>query len=559
MTTYYISPGGNNGNSGLTSLLPWKTFLQAATVMAAGDTLMLMDGTYTVAAGTGDMTFTGAGSATPKTGTSKALPTIYQAVNPGLAIVDGIWIGRSPGAGSTTSFVKILDIKAAATGGIVLYNAVNCYIKNCASLGPISIGTSDHTEGNTDNLIEDCWASVAGARILCTNYRAHRNIWRRVVIRGEGCGTVACTGSGNPNVGLTCYESQDCWFENVIVIDRLLALAPNVDFPYADFATAQHTASAPLFLGHNQWMGCMSVGSMDLGFQFEADAPNTVNQTWTMENCVAAPTKSTVNPPSQMGGFNVGQPGTIQLQNLTAISPTAPNARAAWLTATAYVVGDEATNGGVGYRCRTAHTSGTFATDLAAFKWIKAGDGLRVVGPSATYVRNVIAKGWDRGLNSQVQPTYTDVFANTTNYNQTTPVTGVNTTDPRADTGPSLKYLPRIEAGSTLKAAGNAGADIGANVVFKFGTDGTFFGDSGYDTVTANNLWPWPNEDRIKTDLAAVSVRGFCAAGNRLDGVNPITLTSYVWEYLGVQMPSNIYPSPGVASYCAGLTTVKVG
>lgn len=42
----------------------------------------------------------------------------------------------------------------------------------------------------------------------------------------------------------------------------------------------------------------------------------------------------------------------------------------AWLTATAYVVGDFVNNGGTIYYCIVAHTSGTFATDLAASKWV---------------------------------------------------------------------------------------------------------------------------------------------------------------------------------------------
>ena len=43
-----------------------------------------------------------------------------------------------------------------------------------------------------------------------------------------------------------------------------------------------------------------------------------------------------------------------------------------WVTATAYVVGDLVlfTDGHV-YKCLTAHTSGTFATDLAAVKWLQ--------------------------------------------------------------------------------------------------------------------------------------------------------------------------------------------
>jgi hypothetical protein len=41
-----------------------------------------------------------------------------------------------------------------------------------------------------------------------------------------------------------------------------------------------------------------------------------------------------------------------------------------WVTATPYVVGNFVTTGGHTYRCDIAHTSGVFATDLAALKWI---------------------------------------------------------------------------------------------------------------------------------------------------------------------------------------------
>lgn len=42
---------------------------------------------------------------------------------------------------------------------------------------------------------------------------------------------------------------------------------------------------------------------------------------------------------------------------------------AAWVTATPYAVGALVANGGTNYYCTTAHTSGTFATDLAAGDW----------------------------------------------------------------------------------------------------------------------------------------------------------------------------------------------
>jgi hypothetical protein len=45
------------------------------------------------------------------------------------------------------------------------------------------------------------------------------------------------------------------------------------------------------------------------------------------------------------------------------------NWRGEWTTATAYVLGDGVSHGGSSYVCSIAHTSGTFATDLAALKW----------------------------------------------------------------------------------------------------------------------------------------------------------------------------------------------
>lgn len=45
-------------------------------------------------------------------------------------------------------------------------------------------------------------------------------------------------------------------------------------------------------------------------------------------------------------------------------------ARGAWATLTAYNRNDVVTQGGALYVCLTAHTSGTFATDLAASKWL---------------------------------------------------------------------------------------------------------------------------------------------------------------------------------------------
>jgi hypothetical protein len=82
--------------------------------------------------------------------------------------------------------------------------------------------------------------------------------------------------------------------------------------------------------------------------------------------------------------------------------------------------------------------------------------------------------------------------------------------------------------------------------VKRIGASESLYGDSGWDTITDENLWPWPNEDILKSKISSYSLhgvnskRGFCLAGNGLYG-GPITLTSYIWEYLGNPCPMEFY------------------
>ena len=63
--------------------------------------------------------------------------------------------------------------------------------------------------------------------------------------------------------------------------------------------------------------------------------------------------------------------GSVTYDTLSASLQTAGIAPAIpWVTGTAYAVGASVTNSSKFYRCLVAHTSGTFATDLAAAKWL---------------------------------------------------------------------------------------------------------------------------------------------------------------------------------------------
>lgn len=61
---------------------------------------------------------------------------------------------------------------------------------------------------------------------------------------------------------------------------------------------------------------------------------------------------------------------TLHSDVLSLISGGAFTVRGPWATLTAYVKGDLVAQGDSVYLCIEAHTSGTFATDLAASKWV---------------------------------------------------------------------------------------------------------------------------------------------------------------------------------------------
>ncbi|GAI81260.1 unnamed protein product, partial [marine sediment metagenome] len=106
----------------------------------------------------------------------------------------------------------------------------------------------------------------------------------------------------------------------------------------------------------------------------------------------------------------------------------------------------------------------------------------------------------------------------------------------------------------------DAPSTAGANILYQYGKTGTIWDESGARALqdgtggeAETSLWPFPNEDVIKTFFSVPNssagytpstndtTRGFCTTGNQLDGSTEVTLTSYIWEYLGNEIPEDIY------------------
>jgi len=98
----------------------------------------------------------------------------------------------------------------------------------------------------------------------------------------------------------------------------------------------------------------------------------------------------------------------------------------------------------------------------------------------------------------------------------------------------AIKYLPRHESGTA-----------GPTIMYQIGEKGTYYDQTGWNTTTTNQLWPFPNEAMWSAKMKAYTASG--PGGNRgfaaLSGSTETPLTDYIWGYLGTPKPVDMYGS----------------
>lgn len=171
--TYYLSPTGDDSNSGTSTAQPWATFERAWQDLYPGDTLILMDGVYYQQLHPS------------KRDGEPGNPITIRAQNDGQAIIDGEY-ERIP--------VKIGEAWPGPIGeyyvieGIIARNSVDSVYEIVGDhnvLRRVS-GYNAHTDENTHvfdvsadhNLIEDCVAAGTGRKMILI-YNSESNTVRR--------------------------------------------------------------------------------------------------------------------------------------------------------------------------------------------------------------------------------------------------------------------------------------------------------------------------------------------------------------------------------------------
>ena len=480
MTIYYVDTNAvDDTGSGLIAA-PKKYISSAIALMspAGGDEVIIKDGNY-----------------------SNALDAITTFVSGTLASYNKIRAENVGGVVITSAF-SMIGQSYIELDGLKIENNLDKGISNCNHIkvtrtgfkgGQLTGNNYTFVVGGSNgevtnyNLFEDCWFYGAGGRQNILMYHADYNIFRRCVIRHDhGWSNIDKT---DPEGVCTTYNSSYNEIQNCILLDSV-SNAANVGSEWAGAWSVVHNADVGSANTNNNFTGCIALNIEGNGFPL--DGADTITNI-TMKDMLVMYTSGSINA----GG--------------AAFSVSGPSLKANTISnATVY-------NFGAGYGMFSEPAGSTLDIDHSIVA--QSGYGSYGVGGGGV-----------------ITDTYMNCFNNALGA---CGATGLVATDPELN---GMLYPVRAEQGTALRTAGNAGARIGARITKRIGVSGTLHGEVGYRATTAENLWPFPNEDIIKSDFAAESARGF-ATGNSLDGT-PQTLTKYIWESLGNQIPNAIYNTP---------------
>jgi len=488
--TYYVSPTGSDSGTGATGS-PWATLSKAFSTMAGGDTLICKDGTYT-----GDsnrITIGGSSTISPPRGTTGAY-TIVKAEHDGLAIFDGQnarnMFDVEYFSGLTAQYWQFEGIIWCNSPGTTVLLTYSSYVKF------LRCGAYDAGTGNVVNfaasrgcdyiLFENCYAYGQG-RYKFIGYQASHIIFRQCVGRldREDAG-------GEVLAIFSMYSVSYGEVQNCIAIDSDQTQAWS---NYADLA------------------GGFAVPATDM----DANNINFV-QSVALNNRLGGVTTA---------GTEYYRAANVHFTNCTIWAYPSVNP-------------GNAVNNLRGLNDYVDHcTFGISGQNSAGVYSFNSYNRLAGGVPNNSTIRNTVLYNHTGGtLFYDIENyDYNDLYNNT---NGPTPAAHDIAVNPiyNASTNPTggLKYITQVEAGSNLAGHGSGGSDIGANIKTLVGVSGTLWGQSGYATDTGVSMWPFPNQDLIRTAMKAYNAggvsgnRGFCA-----DGVN---LTGYIQNYLSNGQPT---------------------
>jgi len=500
-TKYVRKTGADSGSAG-----PFLTITYGLSQIVGGDTLIVGDGSYAEKVSTIPSGSVGAYTtliAENLGGVTTGGPTVVGGANSvalnvgsSYVVVDGLRV-RGGGPDNADGLRNCIWVRNCNHVKILRCCAFDQYAHG-NDAGSITVGQdngllddgSDSTYPTNYILFEDCWA-WGYARYKFIAYEAKRVIFRRCVARHDYM-------DPSDGFGMQCalfapYSSIDVIFENCIGIDSGRIDDTNGGM-YGVIFGDNHD---PTVAKGQKFLGCVFLNYDGRRSVWD---PHVKASQHLYENCVWWHCRG-----GYVGDLWGADPGTVLLNHCT--------------------FGDiYGTDGTYETQGQGQGTSGGFTTDFPTASFLTKN--------SLLYDCNTF------GIADQMHSDYNHFYLNGANYGHG--VYGIP--DPSAganDTSGAVTptYICRIESGDTAcKGTASDSGDRGANVVYRYGVDGTLWGETGYGTLTATVLWPFPNEALIRADMRTYDgpivdgTRGFCASGE--------TLTHYIWNYLGNGVPA---------------------
>ena len=480
----------------------YKNLQSAFSAMASGDTVVLRDGTYT--GSSNQIRY----NQKPKSGTASAY-SVIKAENPGKAVIDGqnsLTMIDPNNSISGLSYVQFDGLQfVGSDSGICGTSPTN---RDAHHIKFTRCGFQSYfcTTYASYILLEDCYCTGQG-RYNYIAFTSDHIVFRRCVARLDNA-----DGAGMPIANFINYTSQGVEFQNCIAVDGNNQYYSNFNYAWSFYVRMCNT------IGSTQWC------STDT----HIDGSIALNTHHTSADCDATLALS--------GGAS----GTVINNSLF------------WDMLTPYCLA----NGPLSSNFTVSHS--TFGRST------KTGSA---VADSGSYgdISNSLFTGLNGTALSNVKSSTNNAFYGNggTKSGISTSSGDVTSVNPLSGSPAPLKYVTRIESGTALSKVASDGGDIGATIMYQIGTSGTLYGETGYNTLTTNKIWPWPYEDTIKAFFLAYgtggtappNARGFCT-GTSKDGSSQ-SLTKYIWEYLGNQIPSDIYGATTTVQPPSGIRLVQ--
>lgn len=496
--TYYVDGAlGNDGSGDGSSAMPWKTIKRGLIPLVPGDTLVIRSGVYT--GESNNISGPYGGYDQMPSGTSGNYITIKSETYLG-AVIDG-----------ENQYQPVFLWENASW---LIFE--NLFFRNC---GPHNGGANFRAQDSNHIKVLNC-ASEEG-------YFGH--FW---FYNSKYCLVEDCAAWGRSAYSYVFVGEYDDYTRSQYNIARRCVARRDVHY-YPDHQANHFASFVAYWADHTYFQNCISVDGIHM-----EDESNVPDDDW-----IATTVFFTTN-----GASNYCANGCIALNDVGQIASCSPGDRQTILfNNNAVWMNDSSTFGllAVSSDAQYYAINNLFANVRGTGDY--QGSGIGETDGRFTGLRNNILCQNRIGLDRIMGGHSYNLLYNDQDYSGTSPgpgeVTGMN---PLQN---GLSYLPRIESGSTLKTLGQGASQMGPEILYRIGTNGSLFGDTGWNEVSVTSLWPWTNESAIQSKMASYGLhgvngaRGFCAGGTGLYG-GPVTLTTYIWEALGQPCPPEIFSLP---------------